>query len=168
MTFDEPDGTDAPGSAPLGSGYPTGPPPYQPGAGGTAHPPVQQPPSQPPTYQSVSGQPVTKAAPGAPGAAEQLTPEEVAARVAAARRELGIDAVRQPQINKIAMVSLVLGVVGAGCFGLITGVPAIVCGVIGLRQAAVSGDGKIMSTIGIVAGLIGTIWSVAYAASIAT
>lgn len=162
MTFDEPDGSNSPGSAPLGSGYPAGPPPYQPGLGG-ADPPVQQTPSYQPAAKPVSGQPMP---PVAPGTADQLTPEEVAARVAAARRELGIDAVRQPQVNKIAMVSLVLGVVGAGCFGLITGIPAIVCGMIGLRKAAVSGDGMIMSTIGIVAGLIGTTWSVAYTASL--
>lgn len=103
-----------------------------------------------------------------PGAAppEQLSPEEIAQRVAAARRELGIDSVRQPSVNKTAMASLVLGLVGAGCFGLITGVPAMICGVFGLRQAASSGDGKIMSIVGMVAGLIGTIWSVLYAISL--
>lgn len=148
MTFHEPD-EETPGPPPVGSAsMPTAPPqhltpPPFPGA------PVQSAPTSP-----------------APGVGEQLSPEEIALRVAAARRELGIDSVRKPSINKAAMLSLVLGIVGAGCFGLLTGVPAMVFGAFGLRKAASSGDGKIMSIVGIVAGLIGTIWSVAYIISL--
>ncbi len=94
-------------------------------------------------------------------------PDEIAARVAAARRELGMDDPRRPQLNKAAITALLLGLVALGCLGFLTGIPAIVVGVLGLRRATVAGgDGKAMSIIGIVTGAIGTVWSVAYVLSL--
>ena len=95
-------------------------------------------------------------------------PEEIAARVAAARRELGMDDPRRPELNKAAISALLLGLVGLGCLGFLTGVPAVIVALIGLRQAAANGgEGRTMSIVGLVTGLLGTAWSTAYVISLA-
>jgi len=54
--------------------------------------------------------------------------------------------------NGVAVAALVLGLL-VFCFGLLTGIPALICGIIGLKQAnEMGGTGKGMAITGIVLG----------------
>lgn len=59
----------------------------------------------------------------------------------------------QSQDNSLAIVSLVLGVLSLTGFGPLTGIPAIITGVISLKNPT----GKAMAIAGIVTGAIATI-----------
>lgn len=68
-----------------------------------------------------------------------------------------------PEANTVAIASCILGVAGMLCLGLLTGVPAMLLGAVGLsRSRTMRGSGRRLSIVGIVAGLIGTVWSVAW------
>lgn len=62
--------------------------------------------------------------------------------------------------NGMATAALVLGVLSL-CFGVLTGIPAAVCGVLGLSKANQVGTGKGMAIAGIVLGVLGTILTAA-------
>jgi hypothetical protein len=68
-----------------------------------------------------------------------------------------------PEANVAAIAACVLGVAGMLCLGLLTGVPAVLLGIVGLvRSRSMRGSGRRLSIVGIVAGLIGTAWSVTW------
>lgn len=61
--------------------------------------------------------------------------------------------------NGLATTALVLGVLSL-CFGMFTGIPAAICGVLGLTKASKVGTGKGMAVAGLLLGLFGTLLSV--------
>jgi len=68
-----------------------------------------------------------------------------------------------PEANIVAIAACILGLAGMLCLGLLTGVPAILLGAVGLvRARSMRGSGRRLSVIGIVAGAIGTAWSVTW------
>jgi hypothetical protein len=72
-----------------------------------------------------------------------------------------------PIKNRLAVASLILGLVSL-CLGILTGIPAIICGIMGLfrisRQPRLQ-TGKGMATSGIILGCVGIVlWALALAA----
>ncbi|WP_375003178.1 DUF4190 domain-containing protein [Aeromicrobium sp. CTD01-1L150] len=70
-----------------------------------------------------------------------------------------------PQTNKKALWSMILGIVGLLCCGILLGIPAIILSVIGKREIAESGGrqtGGGMATAGLILGIIAVAWSVIY------
>jgi hypothetical protein len=58
--------------------------------------------------------------------------------------------------NAAAMASLILGILSF-CLSALTGIPAVICGVIGLAKAKTTGTGQGMAIAGLVLGLAGTV-----------
>jgi Domain of unknown function (DUF4190) len=70
---------------------------------------------------------------------------------------------RPPESSGLAIASLILGILSLVCFGLFSGIPAIICGKIGrtkIRNSAGSLTGSGFATAGIITGAIGTILSI--------
>lgn len=69
----------------------------------------------------------------------------------------------QPQTNQKAVWSLVLGIVGLVCCGLVAGIPAIVLGNMAKNEIAASGGaqgGAGMAKAGLILGIVATAFSV--------
>lgn len=65
------------------------------------------------------------------------------------------------QTNGPATTSMVLGIISLLCLGLITGIPAIIFGVIGRKKATeMNGEGSGQAVAGLILGIIGVVWSV--------
>lgn len=63
--------------------------------------------------------------------------------------------------NGPATTSMILGIISLVCLGIVTGIPAIIFGVIGKKKAAeMNGEGSGQAIAGLVLGIIGTVWSV--------
>jgi hypothetical protein len=70
---------------------------------------------------------------------------------------------RPPESSGLAIASLVLGILSLVCFGLLSGIPAIICGKIGrtkIRNSAGTLTGSGLATAGIITGAIGTALSI--------
>src|SRR5690349_3622631 len=70
---------------------------------------------------------------------------------------------RQPESSGMAIASLVLGILSLVCFGLLSGIPAIICGKIGrtkIRNSAGTLTGSGLATAGIITGALGTVFSI--------
>ncbi len=77
------------------------------------------------------------------------------------RALLELERNKLPEANIVAIAACIFGLAGMLCLGAITGVPAIVLGIVGLARARnLRGSGRRLSIVGIVAGVIGTVWSV--------
>lgn len=63
---------------------------------------------------------------------------------------------QQPQTNTLAIVSLILGILSLIGFGILTGIPAIVTGVLGMKQLEQKG----MAVAGLIMGIISTVVTV--------
>lgn len=63
--------------------------------------------------------------------------------------------------NAMATVSMALGFMSFFC-ALFAGIPAIACGVLGLKRAQRSGIGQVQAIVGIVCGMIGTVFATAF------
>lgn len=78
-----------------------------------------------------------------------------------------MDDPRRVDINEAAILSLLTGLAALLCVGFLMGIPAVVAGIIGINRAsATGGAGRTISIVGIVTGLIGTAWSIAYVISL--
>lgn len=69
----------------------------------------------------------------------------------------------QPQNNKKALWSMILGIVGLVCCGLLAGIPALVLGSMAKKEIDASGGaqtGRGMATAGVVLGIIAIVVSV--------
>jgi len=66
----------------------------------------------------------------------------------------------QPQKTSLPVVSLVLGILSIFCLGFISGVAAIVTGIMGRKRAKEIGQSPTMATWGIITGIIGSIISI--------
>lgn len=69
----------------------------------------------------------------------------------------------QPETNKKAIWSLVLGILGLVCCGLLAGIPAIVLGNIAKKEIAASGGAQTgggMAQAGFIIGIVATVLSV--------
>ena len=70
---------------------------------------------------------------------------------------------RPPESSGLAVASLVLGILSLVCFGLLSGIPAIICGKIGrtkIRNSAGTLTGSGLAMAGIITGAIGTVFSI--------
>lgn len=66
-----------------------------------------------------------------------------------------------PGNNKKALWSLVLGIVGLVCCGLVAGIPAIILANMAKKEISTTGEGGGgMATAGLVLGIIACVWSV--------
>lgn len=69
------------------------------------------------------------------------------------------------QNQTLGIITLVLGIVGLLCLGFLTGVPALITGLMTLKNIKkdpVQYGGKVLAIIGMVLGALGTLWSIAY------
>ncbi|HET6627658.1 MAG TPA: DUF4190 domain-containing protein [Nocardioidaceae bacterium] len=69
----------------------------------------------------------------------------------------------QPQTNKKAMWSMILGIVGLLCCGLFAGIPAVILANMGKKEIGASGGaqtGAGMATAGLILGIIAIVWSI--------
>ncbi len=76
---------------------------------------------------------------------------------------------RNSQSNGLGIAALICGIASWFCFGLFTGIPAIICGVLG-RKAADEGraNNKGLATAGLVLGIVGAIGTIFIWIAIAT
>lgn len=73
--------------------------------------------------------------------------------------------------NTKAIISLVLGIVGLLCCGLLAGIPAVILGQIAKKEIAESHGtqtGGGLATAGFILGIIAIVWSLIYGVLIAT
>jgi hypothetical protein len=62
--------------------------------------------------------------------------------------------------NGIATASMIMGIIGLLCFGLLLGIPALITGYLGLqRSKELGGTGKGQAIAGLVCGGLATAWS---------
>lgn len=114
----------------------TTPPPEPPADQGGQYPPT--PPTPPPPPPPPPGPPMV---PGAGGAAAV------------------------PQQNQKALISMILGIVGLVCCGLVAGVGAIILSVMAKKEIEASGGqqtGASMATAGMILGIIGIALSIVW------
>ncbi len=76
--------------------------------------------------------------------------------------------VAQPQTNTKAIISLILGICSFVIVGnLLTGIPAIICGHMALREIQNSGglqEGRPLALVGLILGYVATIGTLAFCA----
>ncbi len=63
-----------------------------------------------------------------------------------------------PRSNGLATAALVLGIVSL-CLGVLTGIPAIICGILGLSRSSETRTGQGPAIAGLVLGGLGTLWT---------
>ncbi|MGJ9412050.1 DUF4190 domain-containing protein [Aeromicrobium sp. CF4.19] len=76
----------------------------------------------------------------------------------------------QPETNKKALWSMILGIVGLLCCGLLLGIPAIILSTMAKKEIAASNGSQTgggMATAGLILGIIAVAWSVVYGILIA-
>ncbi len=66
----------------------------------------------------------------------------------------------QPQKSSLPLISLILGLLSIFCFGFLTGIAAIITGVVGRKKAQENGQGAGMALAGIITGAIGSLISI--------
>lgn len=70
---------------------------------------------------------------------------------------------RDQPTNGVAVAAMVLGLIGLFCFGPLTGLPALICGIIGVQKSnQIGGTGKAMAIIGIVTGSLACVWGLLF------
>ena len=145
-----PPGTyESPGTFTPPGGFEPPPPPYT--------PPPAPPGTYPPPPGSYSaGQPPPPGPQGYPQyASQQFGTQQFGSQ------PMGqpYGSLRDQPTNGIAIAAMVLGLIGLFCFGPLTGLPALICGIIGVQKSnQIGGTGKAMSIIGIVTGALACVW----------
>lgn len=72
-----------------------------------------------------------------------------------------VSPIQEAKTNVLSIVSLVLGIIGIPCCGLIIGAAAAICGHIALGQIKTTGEnGKGLATAGLILGYIGVALSI--------
>ncbi|MGV1037499.1 MAG: DUF4190 domain-containing protein [Candidatus Nanopelagicales bacterium] len=66
----------------------------------------------------------------------------------------------QPQKTSLPVISLVLGILSIFCLGFISGIAAVITGIMGRKRAKEIGQSPTMATWGIITGIIGSIISI--------
>ncbi|MBP7972619.1 MAG: DUF4190 domain-containing protein [Candidatus Nanopelagicales bacterium] len=66
----------------------------------------------------------------------------------------------QPQKTNLPVISLVLGILSIFCLGFISGIAAIITGIMGRKRSKELGQSPTMATWGIITGIVGSIISI--------